>query len=51
MSTNPAKNEWKELVHKSEAGAWDPQIFWDEGKDEVYEYYGSSNLYPLYGVK
>ncbi len=51
MSTNPAKNEWKELVHKSEAGAWDPQIFWDKETDEVYEYYGSSNLYPLYGVK
>ena len=51
MSTNPAKNEWKELVHKSEAAAWDPQIFWDKEKDEVYEYYGSSNLYPLYGVK
>lgn len=51
MSTNPEKNEWKELVHKSEAAAWDPQIFWDEEKDELYEYYGSSNLYPLYGVK
>uniref|UniRef100_UPI004049E03D discoidin domain-containing protein n=2 Tax=Flavobacterium sp. TaxID=239 RepID=UPI004049E03D len=51
MSTNPDKNEWKELVHKSEAAAWDPQIFWDEDTDELYEYYGSSNLYPLYGVK
>jgi hypothetical protein len=51
MSTNPEKNEWKELVPKSEAGAWDPQIFWDKEKDAVYEYYGSSNLYPLYGVK
>ncbi len=51
MSTNPAKDNWKELVHKSEAGAWDPQIFWDKEKDEVYEYYGSSNLYPIYGVK
>jgi hypothetical protein len=51
MSTNPSKDDWKELVHKSEAGAWDPQIFWDKEKDEVYEYYGSSNLYPLYGVK
>jgi hypothetical protein len=51
MSTNPEKNEWKELVHKSEAAAWDPQIFWDEEEDELYEYYGSSNLYPLYGVK
>lgn len=51
MSTNPSKDDWKEVVHKSEAAAWDPQIFWDKEKDEVYEYYGSSNLYPLYGVK
>lgn len=51
MSTNPAKGEWKELIHKSEAAAWDPQIFWDKDTDEVYEYYGSSNLYPLYGMK
>ena len=51
MSTNPAKGEWKELIYKSEAAAWDPQIFWDKERDEVYEYYGSSNLYPLYGMK
>ena len=51
MSTNPKTDDWKELVHKFEAGAWDPQIFWDKEKDEVYLYYGSSNLYPLYGVK
>lgn len=51
MSTQPDQKQWKELVHKSEAAAWDPQIFWDQEKDELYEYYGSSNLYPLYGVK
>lgn len=51
MSTNPSVDDWKELVHKSQAGAWDPQIFWDKEKDEVYEYYGSSNVYPLHGVK
>ncbi|MFY8009918.1 MAG: family 43 glycosylhydrolase, partial [Flavobacterium sp.] len=51
MSTNPERGEWKELIHKSEAAAWDPQIFWDKDTDEVYEYYGSSNLYPLYGMK
>jgi xylan 1,4-beta-xylosidase len=51
MSKNPKQDDWKELVHKSEAGAWDPYIFWDKEKDAVYEYYGSSNLYPLYGVK
>jgi xylan 1,4-beta-xylosidase len=51
MSTKPEGDNWKELVHKFEAGAWDPQIFWDKEKNEVYLYYGSSNLYPLYGVK
>ncbi|MFM2229786.1 MAG: hypothetical protein RL607_1044 [Bacteroidota bacterium] len=51
MSKNPKVDDWKELVHKSEAGAWDPYIFWDQEHDAVYEYYGSSNLYPLYGVK
>jgi len=51
MSKNPEVDDWKELVHKQEAGAWDPQIFWDKEKDEVYLYYGSSNLYPLYGLK
>lgn len=51
MSKNPEVDDWKELVHKQLAGAWDPQIFWDEQKDELYMYYGSSNLYPLYGLK
>ena len=51
MSKNPETDHWKELVHKHEAGAWDPQIFWDEELDEIYMYYGSSNLYPLYGLK
>lgn len=51
MSTKPDGDNWKELVHKFEAGAWDPSIFWDKDTDELYLYYGSSNLYPLYGVK
>ena len=51
MSKNPETDDWKELVHKHQAGAWDPQIFWDQEKDEVYMYYGSSNVYPLYGLK
>lgn len=51
MSTNPEKDDWKKLVENHQTSAWDPQIFWDVAKDELYEYYGSSNLYPLYGVK
>jgi xylan 1,4-beta-xylosidase len=51
MNTTPEKDSWKKLVENHQTGAWDPQIFWDKEKDELYEYYGSSNLYPLYGVK
>lgn len=51
MSTKPDGDNWKELVNKFEAGAWDPHIFWDKDTDELYLYYGSSNLYPIYGVK
>ncbi len=51
MSMNPSKDDWKELVHQSETGAWDPQIFWDKEKDALWEYYGSSNVYPLHVVK
>ncbi|MCB0443492.1 MAG: family 43 glycosylhydrolase, partial [Flavobacterium sp.] len=38
MSTNPEVDDWKELVHKHQAGAWDPQLFWDKEKDELYMY-------------
>ncbi|WP_317168265.1 family 43 glycosylhydrolase [Flavobacterium silvaticum] len=51
MSTNPSTDDWKQLVHKSQAAAWDPQIFWDKETDKVYEYFGSSNLYPLYAYQ
>lgn len=32
-------------------GPWDPDIFWDEAKDRWYLYWGSSNLYPIYGIE
>lgn len=48
MSTNPQKDEWKEAVDSFQAGAWDPAFFVDDDK-RVYLYWGSSNLYPLYG--
>jgi hypothetical protein len=51
MSKNPEKDDWKKVVENHQTAAWDPQIFWDKEKDALYEYYGSSNLYPLYGVK
>lgn len=48
MSTNPQKDEWKELVDSFELGAWDPSFYLDDD-GKLYCYWGSSNLYPLYG--
>src|SRR5262249_11650958 len=32
-------------------GPWDPDIFHDEDTDRWFMYFGSSNLYPIYGVE
>jgi hypothetical protein len=32
-------------------GPWDPDIFYDEDKDQWFMYWGSSNLYPIYGIE
>jgi xylan 1,4-beta-xylosidase len=50
MSTDPKKNEWKEVVHEFEIGGWDPAHFVDDD-GKLYMYNGSSNVYPLYGVE
>ncbi|NOS72158.1 MAG: family 43 glycosylhydrolase [Verrucomicrobia bacterium] len=33
------------------AGPWDPAIFYDEDTDRWFIYFGSSNLYPIYGIE
>jgi xylan 1,4-beta-xylosidase len=50
MSTNPFIDDWKEAIDSSSAGAWDPAYFRDDD-GKLYLYYGSSNLYPLYGYE
>jgi len=50
MSTDPKKNEWKEVVHEFEIGGWDPAHFVDDD-GRLYMYNGSSNSYPLYGIE
>lgn len=50
MSTNPKANEWKEAVEPFEIGAWDPSFFADDD-GRLYLYWGSSNLYPMYGIE
>ncbi|UOR07323.1 family 43 glycosylhydrolase [Hymenobacter aerilatus] len=48
MSTDPKHDTWKEAVDPFPVVAWDPDLFLDtDGK--LYLYWGSSNLYPLYG--
>jgi hypothetical protein len=41
-------NRWLPLLPNS-LGPWDPAIFYDEDLDSWYIYWGSSNLYPIYG--
>ena len=32
-------------------GPWDPALYHDEESDRWYLYFGSSNLYPIYGIE
>jgi len=48
MSTNPTLDEWKEAVDSFQVGAWDPAFFLDDD-GRLYIYFGSSNIYPIYG--
>ncbi|MBI2924512.1 MAG: family 43 glycosylhydrolase [Verrucomicrobia bacterium] len=33
------------------AGPWDPAIFHDDAADRWFMYFGSSNVYPIYGIE
>jgi xylan 1,4-beta-xylosidase len=48
MSTNPTDDDWKEAVDSFKVGAWDPSFFLDDN-GRLYIYFGSSNVYPIYG--
>lgn len=48
MSTNPTSNEWREATDSLRLGAWDPALFLDDD-GRLYIYWGSSNVYPIYG--
>lgn len=43
-------NRWLPQLPK-EVGPWDPCIFYDTEKDKWYMYWGSSNVYPIYGAE
>ncbi|UCG28922.1 MAG: family 43 glycosylhydrolase [Bacteroidales bacterium] len=48
MSMNPTTDSWTEAVDSFEVGAWDPAFFLDDD-GRLYLYWGSSNVYPIYG--
>lgn len=50
MSTNPFKDDWKVAVDSSFSAAWDPAYFLDDD-GRLYNYYGSSNFYPMYAYE
>lgn len=50
-STNPTEDDWKIAVDTLKVGAWDPAFLYEEDKDELYLYWGSSNEFPLLGTK
>lgn len=41
-------NRWLPQLPK-DVGPWDPDLFYDEELDTWYMYWGSSNVYPVYG--
>jgi hypothetical protein len=50
MSNNPEIDDWMEAVDSFQVGAWDPAFFLDDD-GRLYLYYGSSNVYPVYGIE
>ncbi len=50
-STNPTKDDWKIAVDTLKVGAWDPAFHYDEDKNKLYLYWGSSNEWPILGTE
>jgi hypothetical protein len=45
------KDDWKIAVDTLKVGAWDPAFHYDEDKNKLYLYWGSSNEWPLLGTE
>ncbi len=50
-STNPTVDDWEIAVDTLKVGAWDPAFHYDEDTDDLYLYWGSSNIWPLLGTE
>ena len=49
-TTDPKSGRWRRAVERNTLPTWDPYVFLDDD-GHLYEYYGSSNEYPLKGVE
>ncbi|MBR5674634.1 MAG: family 43 glycosylhydrolase [Muribaculaceae bacterium] len=49
-STDPKSGRWRRAIERNTLPTWDPYVFLDDD-GRLYEYYGSSNEYPLKGVE
>jgi xylan 1,4-beta-xylosidase len=50
-STNPTVDDWEIAVDTLKVGAWDPAFHYDEDKNKLYLYWGSSNVWPILGTE
>ncbi|HNQ26720.1 MAG TPA: discoidin domain-containing protein [Aquaticitalea sp.] len=50
-STNPTVDDWEIAVDTLKVGAWDPAFYYEEEKDKLYLYWGSSNVWPILGTE
>ena len=49
-STAPKSGRWLRAIERNTLPTWDPHVFLDDD-GRLYEYYGSSNEYPIKGVE
>jgi xylan 1,4-beta-xylosidase len=49
-STNPKSGRFQRAMERNTLPTWDPYLFLDDD-GQLYEYYGSSNEFPLKGVR
>ncbi|MBX9567438.1 MAG: family 43 glycosylhydrolase [Candidatus Obscuribacterales bacterium] len=50
ISKDPRGGKWTEEVQAFPVQAWDPGMFQDDD-GKIYLYWGSSNVYPIYGTE
>lgn len=50
-STNPFEDDWEIAIDTLMVGAWDPAFYYEEKTNELFLYWGSSNVWPILGTR